>query len=141
MKIGITGTRYAPSTVQLIELENELRTRRSSSGDRPELHHGDCVGVDHAVAVIADSMDYWIVCHPPIKNELRANYPSNEYMPPLNYFARNRALVDAVDILLVAPFQESRQNYGGTWYTYDYAVKVGRPTIVVLPSGIIWRSV
>ena len=32
------------------------------------------------------------------------------------------------------PFQTSHQTHGGTWYTFDYAVKKHKPTTVIFPD-------
>lgn len=96
-----------------------------------ELHHGDCVGVDVEVAEIARELGYKIVKHPPIKTDLQANHPSDEVRPAYSYFHRNRNIVDETDILLVVPYQDSWQPNGGTWYTYDYAIKKKKKNAVV----------
>lgn len=132
MKVGITGTRNALTGYQeasivtfFIEHENEIT----------ELHHGDCVGADNWVAIIAAYFKIKTVCHPPIKNELRAFHNSTEIRTPLNYLARNRNIVDETDMLLVVPYQDTHQPQGGTWYTHDYAVKKGKPREVFFPTA------
>jgi hypothetical protein len=63
----------------------------------------------------------------PINNDLRAFYEGGDERQqtrtPTTYFARNRNIVDECDILLVVPFRMEHSDSGGTWYTYDYAVK------------------
>jgi hypothetical protein len=130
VKIGITGTRSGIDTTQFLNVKKIL----SSYPEGSELHHGDCVGVDIQVAAIAKDFGFKIICHPPIKEELRGYFESDEYRPPLSYFARNRNIVNETDILLVLPYQTSHQNHGGTWYTHDYAKKVNKQTIVLYPA-------
>jgi hypothetical protein len=100
-----------------------------------ELHHGDCHGVDVEAAIIAKKLGYRIVSHPPIKEDLQAFYQSHEYREPLSYFARNRNIVNETDYLLVVPYQMEWQSNGGTWYTHDYAKKVGKPIIMFWPEA------
>lgn len=128
-KIGVTGTRSGMDEEQ----KNKIREYLSTFSEGSELHHGDCVGVDVEVAEIAKEFGFKIICHPPIKEELRGYFESDEYRPPLSYFARNRNIVNETDILLVLPYQTSHQNHGGTWYTHDYAKKVNKETIVIYP--------
>lgn len=129
MKIGVTGTRSGMTEEQFGSVELFLR---STTG---ELHHGDCVGVDVEVAELAKEIGYRIVCHPPVKDDLRAKHASDEVREPLSYFARNRKIVDECDVLLVVPYQKTHQSNGGTWYTHDYAVKQGKKVIVFYGEG------
>lgn len=129
MKIGVTGTRSGMTEEQLGAIELFLRSHTG------ELHHGDCVGVDVEVAELAKELGYRTVCHPPIKDELRANHASDEVREPLSYFARNRKIVDECDLLLVVPYQKTHQTHGGTWYTHDYAVKKGKPVLIFYGEG------
>ena len=119
MKIGITGTRSGCNELQFREVKNFL----SNFPKGTEFHHGDCVGVDVEVAQIAKDLGFYIVCHPPEKDDLRGFFPYDETRKPLSYFARNRNIVDETDILMVVPVQNEWQPNGGTWYTYDYADK------------------
>jgi len=129
-KIGVTGTRsgltYSQEGVLRTFLKGNLVT---------EFHHGDCVGADVQAAAIAKSLNYKIICHPPIITELRGYFVSDEYRPPLTYFQRNRNIVDETDFLIVLPYQDSPQKSGGTWYTYDYARKKNKPLLVIYPDG------
>lgn len=129
MKLGVTGTRNGMSQDQKLKVIDFFNNHEIS-----ELHHGDCVGVDVEVAQMAKDCGIDIVCHPPIKDELRGWFVSDQTRTPTNYFARNRAIVDETDYLIVVPFQTSYQNQGGTWYTYSYAVKKGKPHIVIFPD-------
>jgi len=122
MKIGVTGTRSGMTDKQKQETTDVLANIISMEGEH-EFHHGDCVGVDVELAEIAQSLGFKVVCHPPIKHELRAYHESDVILEPLSYFARNRKIVDNVDFLMVVPYQMEWQPSGGTWYTRDYAKK------------------
>ena len=130
MKLGITGTRSGMTPQQNVTLSQLLQQL-----DGAQLHHGDCVGVDAEVALLAQSLGYELVCHPPIKPELRAWVQSDQQREPISYFARNRNIVMECDLLLVVPYQSEHQTQGGTWYTHDYALKKGRDVIVIWPDG------
>lgn len=137
MKIGVTGTRSGMTEAQynsvLSYLERHLANREP--GESMEFHHGDCVGVDVEVAILAKSLGYHVVNHPPIKDELRAFHESDQHRAPLSYFARNRNIVDDTDILLVVPYQSEWQDHGGTWYTNDYAIKRQKSKVIFWPDG------
>jgi len=99
----------------------------------PELHHGDCVGVDVQAAIIAKELGYKIICHPPAVSEQQGHFGGDVIRKPSGYLQRDRAIVDECDALLVVPLQMERQSKGGTWYTHDYAKKKNKPYIVLWP--------
>ena len=130
MKVGVTGTRSGMNKRQQQEFTDFLNELGSG-----EFHHGDCVGVDVEAARIAEKLGWKTVCHPPIKDDLRAFHNSDEFREPKSYFARNRNIVDETDVLLVIPYQDSHQSHGGTWYTHDYAKKKDKPLHVIFPKN------
>ena len=130
MKVGVTGTRSQITDKQIKEIVAFLKTLPEGS----ELHHGDCVGADVAVANFAAHFGIRTVCHPPEKEELRAFHHSDEIRHVKSYLARNRTIVDEVDLLLVVPVQDKWQPRGGTWYTHDYAKKKNKPINIFWPS-------
>jgi len=130
MKVGVTGTRSGMNKRQQQEFTDFLNELGSG-----EFHHGDCVGVDVEAARIAEKLGWKTVCHPPIKDDLRAFHDSDEFREPKSYFARNRNIVDETDVLLVIPYQDSHQSHGGTWYTHDYAKKKDKPLHVIFPKN------
>lgn len=135
-KIGVTGTRNGANGNQLVKIHVLLQMCKLSGAE--EFHHGDCVGVDAQIAVLAGDLGYRVICHPPAKEDLRAFVPSAEYRRPASYFARNRQIVDECDMLIVVPnctvaeskLPETKQR-GGTWYTYNYAVKREKDLILI----------
>lgn len=128
MRIGITGTRVGATDRQL-KLIRRILTELGPG----EFHHGDCVGADVQAAALADALGYNVVAHPPTNSQYRGDYPSAQSLEPQGYFVRNRAIVDSVELLLVVPREDQWQPRGGTWYTHDYARRVGRDLIVIWP--------
>lgn len=128
MIIGITGTREGMTDFQLVEVGRFLA---NNSG---HFHHGDCVGVDVQAARIASHLGYHVVCHPPTAQDMRAFHDSDEVRNPLGYLARDRKIVESVEVLLVVPKQMEWQPKGGTWYTHDYAKRRGVPIIMFWPE-------
>lgn len=136
VKIGVTATRRGLTRVQIDVVAEFLGARARGVYGPVELHHGDCVGGDAAACVIARDVGYRLVSHPPAKDVLRAFVSSDEEREPAPYLVRNRAIVDEVMVLLALPDGPERQQ-SGTWATVRYAREVGRPYLVVGPSGPI----
>lgn len=131
MKIGITGTREGANDTQLKAILEYLQQFPAGT----EFHHGDCVGVDVEVAVMANELGFKTIAHPGPDCELRAHHESHEIRGGLTHFKRNRNIVDETDTLIVVPLQNTHQSFGGTWYTFDYAVKRGKPVNVFFPGA------
>jgi len=117
---------------QMLEVSQALESLYTPGA---EFHHGDCVGVDEEAAALAQHIGYRVVAHPGPDGELRAHHPSDEVREPDTHFRRNRTIVNTTDLVLVVPWQDQHQTQGGTWYTHDYAIKVGRPVWVFYPRG------
>ena len=140
MKIGITGTREGLASEQAASLFSTMVELASAFGG-VELHHGDCVGADATAHDLAISLGWKVAIHPPTKDVARAFKVGTEARPTAPYLARNRAMVEEVDVLIVLPKQESMPTTdvrGGTWYTYRYTVKRQSCAIIIIwPNGHI----
>jgi hypothetical protein len=130
-QLGITGTRQGLTPAQAQTLQKFLSEFPSHS----HLHHGDCVGADAQVAALVHALGWRVISHPPSKSSLRAYYPSDEVRPCKSYLARNRDIVTESQVLLVIPKENTWHSQGGTWYTHDYAVKIGVPGVIFWPNG------
>ncbi|QYN40986.1 hypothetical protein K1T35_47450 (plasmid) [Pseudonocardia sp. DSM 110487] len=135
MIVGITGTTRGLTAAQRETLRQVLADLAISA--RPELHHGDCVGVDEQAATIAWRLGYWIVGHPADDPDGRAHSTCNLLLAPRDSAARNRDIVDVADLLIGCPGGEEEWPGSGTWYTINYARTSGVPLLVVSPSGRI----
>ena len=129
MIVGVTGTREGMNEAQFEQVKKFLKECGGTV-----LHHGDCMGVDVEVAYIARELGYKIICHPPKSTETQGHFGGDEVREPAGYLQRDRAIVDACEILLVVPLQNERQDKGGTWYTYDYALKTGKTVHMCYPG-------
>lgn len=136
MIIGFTGTRQGCTPKQLVALTDLL-----ASLGMTEAHHGDCIGADDEFARIADWMldPRRIYIHPPVDETHRAFHVGglNNLCLPKTYFARNRDIVNASDLLVGCPLTMQEQSQGGTFYTINYARKVGKPVRIVWPDGSV----
>lgn len=135
--LGVTGTREGMTQKQeeafKIVVQEILSTHTIES-----FHQGQCIGVDVEAADILFSHGIKIVSHPPLKSlYLGTCKHVDESRIPLSYFARNRAIVNEVDLLLVVPNTNQHRSYGGTWYTHDYALTRNKSVIIIYPDGYV----
>ena len=101
------------------------------------LHHGDCIGVDVQTAKIAEFMGVKTVCHPPSNPAARARHASTVILPEKEYLVRNRDIVEAVDHMIVVPFEKEEILRSGTWMTYRYAKKRDVGRTIIFPDGTL----
>lgn len=135
MKIGFSGSRHLGTLQQRDALKDFLGWRKSQG---VTLHHGDCRGFDALAHNIALALQWRIVKHPgPISEWTAHCMGADEIRPEKTHFARNRDIVNETDFLVACPPTEEHQPRGGTWYTIDFAKKVGKPIALILPSGLI----
>lgn len=134
--LGVTATRNGLTDVQKTVIFPILLWHYAEAVGST-LHHGDCVGGDADLCAIAREIGYTLHCHPPDKDRLRAFVVSEFVDDPLPYLDRNKVIVNRVQLLLAAPGEEEEVLHSGTWSTIRYALKMGRPVILVLPSGRI----
>jgi hypothetical protein len=100
-----------------------------------EFHHGDCMGADseaHEVAEAAfGAKKIWV--HPPDDAKKRAFRVSSHVARPRPYLERNRAIVDASDMVIAAPKSMTEELRSGTWATVRYARKTGKRVLILEP--------
>jgi hypothetical protein len=132
--LGFTGTREGMTPPQ-----REAFRRTVSAFFVTEFHHGDCIGSD--AEAHADVRLCWpsapIVIHPPVDVAHRAYCTGDVLLEPRTHFARNRAIVCAADVVVGASLTPMRTERGGTWYTLDYAFKLGKLVQVHWPDGSV----
>lgn len=133
MKIGFTGTRNG-MTLEQTEAFRQLIAELKPT----EFHHGDCIGADaEAHDIVREFPHTKIVIHQPVDEKHRAWKKGDEFKHPLSHFARNRAIVDETELLIGASISDVPLTSGGTWYTIDYAIKIGRPVRILWPDGSV----
>lgn len=116
LQIGFTGTQHGMGPTQLRALATLLDGVTGAT-----VHHGDCVGADA----------------PPIIEDKRAHCACDVLLIPAPYLVRNRAIVDATEVLVATPKGIYEQQRSGTWSTVRYARELGRPLLIVYPNGAI----
>jgi hypothetical protein len=131
--VGVTGSRYGMNDRQMDAMHKILYKVSQLSEERPWLHHGDCLGADYETAVWAAHLGYLTVSVPPLNDSYRGFHESDEILEPDEYLTRDRAIVDAVDLLIGFPATDKEKPGSGTWYTINYALSI--PTKKVLVVG------
>jgi hypothetical protein len=136
--VGFTGTQHGMSQKQKQALM-ELLVRLY---EEPEswFHHGDCIGADYEAGLLAEAAGYKIHLHPP-KIDLKRAY-SDAYAriePVKEYHHRNRDIVNASQVIIVAPRTDYEERRSGTWSTWRYAKTSDTKSIrIIRLDGSIW---
>lgn len=144
MKVGFTGTRERPTNRQLALLVNTLEDGKSD-GSITEIHHGACVGADAAVHAIAIECELLVHVWPPVNQrycavETLVPHRLVTVHPRMPYLDRNREIVRATTGLVALPKQDEqpdRMEWGGTWYTVNFAERMDKPVAVYYPKGVV----
>lgn len=137
VRVGITATRTPLVPPQSRQLGLSLAEARRNGAEY--LHHGDCVGGDAMAHDIALPLGYKLVIHPPMFEDFRAwRDDGAEILEQKRYWARNRDIVEAVDLLIGCPkagtsLADWRKS--GTWYTIRYAQEMNVPVQIIYPDG------
>lgn len=138
MKLGFTGTRRGMTKAQMETFAATIAAVHPFE----EFRHGDCQGADDEAAnLVYEAFSCYgpmVIVHPPVDETHRAfNEHYFAILAPLTHFARNRAIVDACDLLIACPCEMTAQPKGGTWMTVGYAKKRKKPVKIIWPDGVI----
>lgn len=145
MIVGFTGTRKALTGHQMMALQRVMSEleQQAVDVDRPEVHHGCCVGADETLHNFAWMRGWRITVHPPRDERHRAVLDQWDasrcvLLPEEDYLARNHAIVAASDVLVAAPSGPATMR-SGTWSTVRHATAHDVPVVVIRPSGQVDR--
>lgn len=130
--VGMTGTRNGCTRAQKLTAARALLEL-----DAVELHHGDCVGADYEMALLAHAMGIRVIAHPPDNDSNRAWAVNDECRETKPYLERNHDIVDECDWLLAFPGEMSERVRSGTWATIRYARREKKNHRIILPDGSI----
>lgn len=138
IKLGFTGTQLGMTNMQAQTVFDEMMLYGQEPDEAiTEAHHGMCVGADREFHELLDYLPKSIVVHghPPLNTSKMAKGLICDVMHlPLEYLARNRAIVDAANVLFAAPKGEEELR-SGTWSTVRYARRKGLHIRIVMPDG------
>jgi predicted Rossmann fold nucleotide-binding protein DprA/Smf involved in DNA uptake len=145
MILGFTGTRDIVTGAQLRWLYGFLDDS-VSEGEIEAVHHGACVGADFEMHTACLERGIAVVVHPPIKTAflavecIKQGLSGVTVLPAEPYLNRDRAIVGASSALVALPSKVESAG-GGTWYTVNYAARLGKPAVIVHPSGEVERRI
>lgn len=148
--IGFTGTRYGMSEAQQLEVAALVATifdvgQISLSSLRLYAHHGCCKGGDEQFhQIVRQHRDVIIIGHPMIGIEWQATNlyaECHDMRKPKAPLVRNGDIVtESLHAMIAAPFEDVKQDRGGTWRTIDMANKAKRPLAIVWRSGEVTKE-
>ncbi len=134
MQIGFTGTRQGMTPEQKRAVTEYLEDRIPLVA----VHHGLCIGADADFHNIAKSLGIPIIGHPPIKKNLMADLPREDFKhiySPRPYLVRNRAIVRYSDAIYATPKEFKETVRSGTWHTIRHARQQNLNVTVIYPDG------
>lgn len=147
--IGVTGTRHGVSDAQRAwvydTFEDAIR-----NGVFSTVHHGACTGADEFIHEVALESGVRIDVWPPVLTKYLAaqcllTHRLVTVHPSMPYLNRNREIVQAGTAGLIAlPRQDTqpgRESWGGTWYTVDFAERMGRSVVICYPNGVVEKRI
>jgi hypothetical protein len=136
--LGFTGTRRGMTAAQeanLCQLVHDYA---------PDIaRHGDCIGADAEFHTIVRLMaeGAFIIGHPGMDSRglspSRAFCEVDEAMEVLPYLARDKIIVNCVDMMFATPEGFLERTRSGTWATIRMARGVNKPLRIVYPDGTV----
>ena len=140
--IGFTGTQRGMTERQVSAVRAFL-TRgvyATLPHQRFRAHHGDCIGADAQFHDIARSFGddcAGIDIHPCDIKAKRARCTGDVVRPVKKPLDRNHDIVAESNVMIATPKEAQMQIHSGTWTTVRYALKAGKPVVIVLPNGSV----
>ena len=123
--IGFTGTRSGMSHKQAVNLFKALAVEAKS--DEITGVHGGCIGADIQFHKMCKLLGFKVEVFPghpkgkPDDDSMMGDFSDADVIHPSNsYFARNRSIVDKVNVMYATPYN-TEEGPGGTWYTIKYS--------------------
>lgn len=139
MHLGITATRDGLTIAQLgwiVGFAKRLIIRYPDS----TFHHGDCIGGDEEAFTIFKNAGYRTHVHPPNDSKYRAFTKNDVSEKTYEYLVRNEHIVQASELMIVAPNDMTERKRSGTWATWRYAKRLYQerlPWVIVFPDGTL----
>lgn len=141
--IGATGTRDQITDAQRAWVYTTFEDGIRDSSIR-RVHHGACTGADAFIHEVALESGIYVDVWPPnvtkyLAGQCILSHPLVTVHAPMPYLNRDREVVRGGTSGLIAlprqNSQPSRESWGGTWYTVDFAERIGRSVVICYPDG------
>lgn len=129
--VGFTGTRKGMTDAQA----NAVRVILSELKPK-QVHHGDAVGADAQFHGINAALGIAIVVHPPLNVTWQAHLKGRITHTPQPYHVRNKAILDASDVVIAAPGITREVVRGsGVWCMIRHCRTRHIPLVIIYPEG------
>lgn len=147
--IGATGSREPVSNAQRAWVYSTFEDAIRNNVFR-RVHHGACTGADEFIHEVALESGIYIDVWPPTVIKYLApqcilSHPLVTVHHAMPYLNRDREVVRGGTAGLIAlPRQDSqpaRESWGGTWYTVDFAERMGRNVVICYPNGKVEKRI
>ena len=133
MKIGFTGTRKGLTQYQKYKVDAFLKSCKIKAA-----YHGGCHGADTDFHTIVSKICLHIYVLPGDAKQ-RENFirkGDSFVLKPKPYLERNKDIVNNCNLLIVCPNSTKERLRSGTWATYRYAKKIGKPVVIFYPKEV-----
>jgi hypothetical protein len=150
--VGISGVRHPLNAAQRDLFRNLIAVFRPVDFGAEQgvmMHHGACTGADSEAHTAGCVYGFDITLHP----ASNTGQWHNGYLKPQGRgvqlerhasYVRNRQIVAAADVLIVAPLYPEaypQSLRSGTWQTIRYARKKGIPVYYAMLNGYLFEEV
>lgn len=135
LKLGFAGTVQGMTPAQQAAFLAFVR-----SNEIAEFRSGGCIGADQQAAevICCSTAARVIVCRQPvakIESKLVLAVAAETLKPPRKGASRNKLLVDASDVIVLAP--KAADKTGGTYGTFKYARWCCKRVVFLWPDGTV----
>lgn len=131
MRVGFYGPAAGVSRPQ----GQVLLAVLASLGGQVEGHHCDNIGADATFHDLARGLGWHLTAHPAAGNFAQGRAICDVVEPALPPEYQVRALVEAVDALVLCPTTEEEDGHDRTWDVIKEAMRQGRAITVIWPDG------
>lgn len=147
--LGATGTRHNVSDAQRAWVYQIFEDGRRDD-EFNTVHHGACTGADEFIHEVALESGIYIHVWPPNNTKHLApqcilQHPLVTVHHAMPYLNRDREVVRGGTAgLLALPRQDTQpppESWGGTWYTVNFAERMGRSVVICYPSGRVEKRI
>lgn len=134
MIVGFTGTRNGMTPEQKETVKYALTKWKSEEIEVIGLH-GDCIGADVDFHFICREIGLHVLKRPSIWDSTVAGTDAERIALSKRPYERNRDIANQADRMIACPPNFEKIEHSGTWYTLEYASKLGKRVTIVFPDG------
>lgn len=141
VKVGFTGTRRGMTPMQAAAVSGILLRISTLCYNKPQFHHGACIGADEEAARIAKNAGFATIAHPGDDPRFRTEFVSDWTLEEKDNILRNKNIVKLVDSMIATPSGTDEIRRGsGTWQVIGYTRMLYKPLYFVTPLGEVLKE-